>query len=1609
MRRALLLIALIGAATPPALRAGDVVINEFMAANATVLADEDGDHSDWIELYNRGAAAVDLEGWCLTDDASAPAKWRFPSVAIEPGAHLLVFASGKDRRDPAAPLHTSFRLSADGEYLALVMPDGRTVAHEFAPSFPPQRTDISYGFVRAVSRLVSAAAEARVLVPADGAAGLDWIRLDFDDAAWTPGPTGLGYDTEQGADPSPDELRNLAPEGVATQSSTGFGYGPELAINSRYDDFTHTAAGVNLPATWELDLGGTFFLYRITLYNRTSCCGSRLRDITVSILDEDGASAVFTSEILNPENVLGGGTLDGPATLALDLVAITGTAVEGGIIRVVRTPDPDLSGTGNQGNTDEADVLSLGEVEVLGAEQPPGYRALIGTDLEAAMYGRNASAYARIRFDAEDPSVFESLALRMKYDDGFIAYLNGREAARRNAPLLPSWDAAAPEERRDADAFAFEDIPVAGGPGALAPGPNILAIHGLNHAADDPDFLILPELVAVRASDAFPAYCRTPTPGTVNDSTGIVDFVADTRFSRDRGFYDAPFLLEITTATPGAEIRYTLDGTPPTETSGVPYTGPIPIATTTTVRAAAFKEGLEPTNVDTHTYIFTAGIARQDYRATLDAGFPSTWGDTTPDYGMDPDVIGQGGADLYGGKYTATVEDDLRAVPTMSIVLPIDAMFGPTGIYTYPTYRGVAWERPCSVEVIYPHGGAGFQTDAGIRIQGGAFRSHSLTKKHSLRLLFKRIYGSSKLAYALFGPGAPDRFDTITLRANSNDGWQWDAAGAKPVYVRDSFGRETVLAMGGAASHEIFVHLYINGVYWGLYNPVERPDASFCATYFGGDKDTWDSLSNNEVSQGSYAAWDALVAAARQVGTTGPSAVAAFYRLLGRNPDGTENPDYECLLDAENYADYMIANLYVGNTDWPTKNWWMGRNRADSTGFKFFMWDSEWSMGIQSDLYTNRIGVSDSIAAPWSGLRANAEFQLLFADRVHRCFFNGGPLYVDPNAPQWDPAHPERNLPAARFAVLAGGIDRAIVPESARWGDQHVLRPYTRDEHWAVERDNLLKNYLPQRSRVVLDQFRAAGLYPAVAAPVFNRHGGAVAAGFIATLSAPQGAVYYTLDGADPRLPGGALSPAARAIEPVTGVVLLDAGAEARILVPRDDTLGLEWIAPGFDDSSWRAGPTGVGFDRAADYLPLIATNLESEMYTLRSSAYVRLRFSGPDPSAFAELALLMKYDDGFAAYLNGTFVAARNAPEAPVWNSGATASRDEALAVVYERIELPGAAALLAAGENVLAIHGLNSSAASVDFLIVPAVEAVTSEEIRGIVIEQTTAVRARAWTGSTWSALAEAVFRVLRPIDALRITEIMYNPRDEGAIDGDRYEFIELRNTGAAALDLSGVAFTDGIDYIFPEGFVIEPGRFAVLAADAAAFTDRYPAADPPAGVYAGNLSNSGEVVTLAAADGTAIVSVPYDDVPPWPVDADGFGPSLVPVDPAGSADPALPSAWRASLRTDGSPGEDDVEFPPGGLQLPGDLNQDGRLDIADAIAVLQYLFGGRPVALPCSGAATAEGGDLLLIDINGDARVDVADAIALLGYLFGGARPPALGTECLPIPGCPTACGR
>jgi hypothetical protein len=121
------------------------ILSEFMAANTSVLADADGAFPDWIELHNPDGLPINLTGWYLTDSATNLTKWQFPATVLPAGGYLVVFASNKNRTEPGKELHTNFALSAGGEYLALVRPDGVSVASEFAPTFPAQTDNVSYG------------------------------------------------------------------------------------------------------------------------------------------------------------------------------------------------------------------------------------------------------------------------------------------------------------------------------------------------------------------------------------------------------------------------------------------------------------------------------------------------------------------------------------------------------------------------------------------------------------------------------------------------------------------------------------------------------------------------------------------------------------------------------------------------------------------------------------------------------------------------------------------------------------------------------------------------------------------------------------------------------------------------------------------------------------------------------------------------------------------------------------------------------------------------------------------------------------------------------------------------------------------------------------------------------------------------------------------------------------------------------------------------------------------------------------------------------------------------------------------------------------------------
>ena len=181
------------------------------------------------------------------------------------------------------------------------------------------------------------------------------------------------------------------------------------------------------------------------------------------------------------------------------------------------------------------------------------------------------------------PLDFVSMQLRIRFEDGFIAYLNGVEVARRNAPADASFDAVAIDDRLVNDAVREEVIDLQHAIDLLRDGPNVLAFHVLNESIDGSELLLAPELVKV--DESVDRFFATPTPGEVNDF-GVLDFVSDTQFSVDRGIFETPFDLEISTATEDATIYCTFDGSipGPDNPAALEYDGAIRVSGTTTLR-----------------------------------------------------------------------------------------------------------------------------------------------------------------------------------------------------------------------------------------------------------------------------------------------------------------------------------------------------------------------------------------------------------------------------------------------------------------------------------------------------------------------------------------------------------------------------------------------------------------------------------------------------------------------------------------------------------------------------------------------------------------------------------------------------------------------------------------------------------------------------------------------------------------------------------------------------------------------------------------------------------------------------------------------------------------
>jgi hypothetical protein len=360
----------------------------------------------------------------------------------------------------------------------------------------------------------------------------------------------------------------------------------------------------------------------------------------------------------------------------------------------------------------------------------------------------------------------------------------------------------------------------------------------------------------------------------------------------------------------------------------------------------------------------------------------------------------------------------------------------------------------------------------------------------------------------------------------------------------------------------------------------------------------------------------------------------------------------------------------------------------------------------------------------------------------------------------------------------------------------------------------------------------------------------------------------------------------------------------------RDDTA--------FDDSAWMpatGGPGGIGYETSSGYEDFITLDVGAQMFGQQTSCYVRVPFRLTErPDLYEDATLLIRYDDGFVAYINGIEVARRNIDGVPSWDARADDQHLDIDAESFEAIAIPDSADLLHRADNVLAIHGLNASPTSSDFLIsVELIAALAGDDdsvsdvneyTAPVVLTETARVKARARIGTTWTALNDAIFAVGPVAESLRISELMYHPADTGDPEDPNTEYIELVNVGTETIDLNLVTFTDGVDFTF-SALELMPGDRTLLVRDIAAFEAKYGLGLPVAGQYTGSLSNAGERIGLQDAAGQVIHDFTYQD--DWYDSTDGDGFSLTVIDPVSAAPAAWSerATWGPSAKTGGTPG--------------------------------------------------------------------------------------------------------
>ena len=668
-------------------------------------------------------------------------------------------------------------------------------------------------------------------------------------------------------------------------------------------------------------------------------------------------------------------------------------------------------------------------------------------------------------------------------------------------------------------------------------------------------------------------YFRTPTPGAANVGEIRGEPTPKVVFSEPHGYKTEPFTLTLgCPEMPEAAIYFTTNGTSPSVAS-LRYEGPITVLSSTVVRAAVPMANSILQRDVAATYLFVDDILAA---SGVPANFPASGAvnGQVMGYGMNSSLVSRYRSHLCNG-FT-------NGIATISLVIdPANLFNASTGIYVNARKEGREWERATMVEMFSPTNAAyGFSVPAGVRIRGACSTTPSY-RKHSLRLFFRDEYGMGKLEYPLFENDDVAVFDRIDLRTSQNVAWV--NGNDKCTFIEDVFSRDTQRDLGESCHHSRSYHLFLNGVYWGLYQTEERTCGEFGETHFGGTPDDYDVVRTSYIwtSSAAYVTgvvegeetgwrnfWD--ISVNQGYGSAYPD---NYNRVRGLNPDGTRNLQYPIYLNPRNVAVLMLGAHFATDVDSPSAEDFPNNMAAlwhrhsgtnvlggvSATGWIFHRHDCEHGLGMMGASYTTD-RLTFGTEAYKSGFRKYANFnpaelhykledhpdyRMLAADLMFEsCVKETGAL---------TPQAAER-----RFRARMDELGDAISCEAARWGGGSRTAAT-----WTNACNNCL-NWITNRTPYLVAQYRAKGWYPSIDAPratdaagAFLHDGDVLEYGAAIHLSTVAGgSVYFTTNGVDPRLAGGTLAASAATY---AGAITVGAGAAS--LRARARSASGEWSA----------------------------------------------------------------------------------------------------------------------------------------------------------------------------------------------------------------------------------------------------------------------------------------------------------------------------------------------------------------------------------------------------------------------------------------------------------------